>query len=376
MQEYYICIMNDSKIQKITGIVEKIIFNNKENGYHILNVELPNEKNGVIINAYHPIIYEGLSYEFEGEWSMHPKYGKQMKAKSVFEVPPNTKEGLKAYLSSSFFPGIGAAISKKIIQYFKDDVLRVFNEDIDKLLLVPGISPKKLEAIKESWQSNEEINEVMIFLQQFGISTAYAAKIHKHYGRGCVQKIKENPYTLARDIKGIGFKYADNIALEVGIKPDSEARIRACITHILESGSLDGHCYLIDEQITTKSIELLEVDINDRILDILSNMIKDREIVVLKVEGDENIRYYSKKIYYNEKYCANKIGELLLRNKNTTISNSLVNADSLSDEQRDAVIGVLSKGISILYGGPGCGKTFCTQNILKGAEKMNKKIAI
>lgn len=367
--------MSDTQSKKIVGIVEKIIFNNRDNGYHILSVELPNQKDTIVVNAWHPTIHEGLTYEFEGEWSTHPRFGKQMKAKSVFEVPPNTKEGLKAYLSSSFFPGIGPVIAGRIIGYFKDDVIRIFNEDIDKLLLVPGISPKKLEAIKRSWEDNEEINDVMMFLQQFGISTVYAAKIYKHYGKGCVQKIKENPYTLARDISGIGFKYADKIALEVGIEADSEERIRACIMHILESGSLDGHCYLIEEQITISSTELLGIDIRDRVSNILKYMIQDHEIMLYTFD-DEPVRYYSKKLYYNEKYCANKIGELLLKNKNIKISDSIVNTDSLSIEQKESVFGVLSKGVSILTGGPGCGKTYTTKTIVNILLRLNRNIAI
>lgn len=366
--------MSDNQSKKIIGIVDKIIFNNRDNGYHILSVELPNNEN-IVINAFHPTIHEGLTYEFQGDWTNHPRFGKQMKAKSIFEVPPNTKEGLKAYLSSSFFPGIGPSIAGKIISYFKDDVIRIFNEDIDKLILVPGISEKKLEGIKKSWSENQEINDVMMFLQQFGISTVYAAKIYKHYGKGCVQKIKENPYTLARDITGIGFKYADKVAMELGVDSNSEIRIRACIMHILESGSLDGHCYLLDEQITISSTELLGVDIRDRVDLILKYMVQDGEIMIQKVD-DEPIRYYSKKLYYNEKQCANKIGELLLQNKNIIISDSIVNTESLSVEQKKAVFGVLSKGVSILTGGPGCGKTYTTKTIVDVLLKLDKNLAI
>ena len=367
--------MGEKDDNKITGIVDRIIFSNKDNGYHILSVELPNKNDNIVVNAYHPVIHEGLTYEFIGEWTVHSIYGKQMKAKSVFEVPPNTKEGLQAYLSSSFFPGIGPVISKRIIEHFKDDVIRVFNEDIDKLLFVPGISPKKLEAIKKSWEDNDEINAIMVFLQQYGITTVYAAKIYKHYGKGCVEKIKENPYTLSRDISGIGFKYADKIALEVGIEPNSEQRIRACIIHILDSSSLDGHCYLLEEQITIKSTELLSVDIRDSVRNILKYMVQDSEIIIFK-HNDEEPRFYSKKLYYNEKYCANKIGELLLKNKDIKISDSIVNTDSLSVEQKESVFGVLSKGISILTGGPGCGKTYTTKTIVDVLLKLEKNIAI
>lgn len=367
--------MSELEGEKITGIVERIIFQNKGNGFHILSVELPNKRDNIVVSGSHPGIHEGLTYEFVGQWSTHPQFGKQMKAEKIFEVPPNTKEGLRAYLSSSFFPGIGPVISKKIIDFFKDDVIKVFNEDIDRLLLVPGISPKKLEAIKKSWEENQEINDVMMFLQQFGISTVYATKIYKHYGRGCVQKIKENPYSLARDISGIGFKYADKVAMEIGIDQNSEIRIRACIMHILENGSLDGHCYLLDEQITIASTELLGVDIRDRVDFILKYMVQDGEIMIQKVD-DEPIRYYSKKLYYNEKQCANKIGELLLQNKNIIISDSIVNTESLSVEQKKAVFGVLSKGVSILTGGPGCGKTYTTKTIVDVLLKLDKNLAI
>lgn len=366
-----------SNKQKITGIVERIVFKVIDNGYHVLSVELPNNEK-VNITASHPAIHEGLTYEFTGIWTNHPTFGKQLKADSVFEVPPNTKEGLRAYLSSSFFPGIGPVLSQKIIAYFKDDVIKIMNEDIDKLLLVPGISPKKLDAIKKSWKENDEINDIMMFLQQFGISTAYAAKIYKHYGKGCVQKIKENPYSLAMDVKGIGFMYADKIALEVGIEPDSEQRIQACIVHILESGTLDGHCYLLKEQITIQSTELLEVDIRERVANILNYMVRAGDIMIFEGE-EEEVRYYSKKIYYNEQMCANTIGRLLLGDINAISSDELLKGYtgvSLSDEQKDGVFGIVTKGVSILTGGPGTGKSTMTKAVVAALMNLRKKIIL
>jgi exodeoxyribonuclease V alpha subunit len=369
----------DKEPEKITGIVERIIFHNRDNGYHILSVELPNKRENVSVLSWYPKIHEGLTYEFVGEWVVNPRHGKQMKAKHTFEVPPNTKEGLKAYLSSSFFPGIGPVIAGRIIGYFKDDVIRIFNEDIDQLLLVPGISPKKLETIKKSWEDNEEINDVMMFLQQYGISTVYAAKIYKHYGKGCVRKIKENPYSLARDIKGIGFKYADKIAMELGIEPDSEARIRACIMHILENGSMDGHCYLVEEQITIASTELLAVDIRDKVSNILKYMCQDHEIVPFTVD-DEPIRYYSKKLYYNENHCANIVGRLLLENINAEIDEEKIlkgyKGVELSKEQKEGVFGIVTKGISILTGGPGTGKSTMTKAVVTALLNIGKTIAL
>ena len=366
--------------EKIVGIVERIIFHNRENGFYILSVELPNQKENAIINALHPNIHEGLTYEFIGNWDIHPRFGKQMKAKSVFEVPPNTKEGLRAYLSSSFFPGIGPVIAGRIIQHFGDDVIKIFNEDIERLISVPGISPKKLKAIKNSWQENSEINDIMMFLQQYGISTVYAAKIYKHYGKGCVQKIKENPYSMAKDISGIGFKYSDKIALEVGIEPDSEARIRACILHILESGSQDGHCYLLEEQITIESTNLLNVDIRDKVSNMLKYMIQDKEIMSISLENDNNVRYYSKKLYYNENHCANIVGRLLIQNMNASYDEDIIlkgyKGVNLSDEQKQGVFGIINKGVSILTGGPGTGKSTMTKAIVSALLNLDKTIAL
>lgn len=369
--------MSDIQKEKITGIVERIIFNNRDNGYHILSVELPNNKDNVVVNVYHPTIHEGVTYEFEGDWTVHPTYGKQMKAKTAFEVPPNTKQGLRAYLSSSFFPGIGPVTAKRIIDYFGDDVIKVFNEDIDKLLLVPRITKKMLEGIKQSWEENTEINDVMMFLQQFGISTIYATKIYKHYGKGCVEKIKNNSYELM-DIEGIGFKYADKIALEVGIEPDSEARIRACIRHILESGSLDGHCYLLEDQITVKSTELLGVDIREHVRNILKYMVQSNEIVIYQ-EDDMEPRFYSKKLYYNENKCANVIGRLLLNKYDAVTSDALLKGYrgvELSEEQMAGVYGIITKGVSILTGGPGTGKSTMTKAVVSALRNLGKSVGL
>lgn len=368
--------MNETSGEKVTGIVDRIIFQNRENGYNILNVELPGEKN-VTITVSHPKVHEGLTYEFEGKWTVHPKFGKQMQATAMFEIAPNTKEGLRAYLASSFFPGIGPVIANRIIKYFGDDVIKIFNEDIERLTLVPGISPKKLDVIKKSWEENDEINNVMMFLQQFGISTVYAAKIYKSYGKDCVSQIKENPYKMARDIDGIGFKYADKIAIELGLEEDSEERIRACISHILESGSLDGHCYLTKEQITNQSTELLNVDIRDKVENILKYMISDNEIKTLYLE-DENkdTRFYSKKLFYNEKKCANIIGDLLKNKFNVNIPEDTFDDSNLSDEQKSAVTGIVKEGISVLTGAAGCGKTHTTKTILDLFLNLNKEVSL
>ena len=169
---------DEKKPEKIVGLVERILFKNEDNGYHVLALEVDGMKDTTAI-LNHPNIFEGFTYEFTGEWTLHQKFGHQFKATSVFEVLPSTRDGLRSYLASSFFPGIGQTIANRIINFFDgEDVLKILNNDIDRLMDVPGISKSKLIGIKESWERNKEINDIMMFLQQHNISTLFAKKIY------------------------------------------------------------------------------------------------------------------------------------------------------------------------------------------------------
>ena len=191
--------------EKIIGLVERILFKNEDNGYHVLALEVDGMKDTTAV-LNHPNMFEGFTYEFTGEWTLHQKFGHQFKATSALEVLPSTRDGLRSYLASSFFPGIGPVIANRIINFFDgEDVLDIFNKNLDRLMDVPGISKSKLVGIKESWEKNKEINEIMMFLQKHNISTLFAKKIYEFYGKNCVSQILINPYRLAKDISGIGF---------------------------------------------------------------------------------------------------------------------------------------------------------------------------
>ena len=182
-------MIEENKSEKIIGLVERILFKNEGNGYHVLALEVDGLKDTMaIIN--HPNIFEGFTYEFTGEWTLHQKFGHQFKASSALEVLPSTRDGLRSYLASSFFPGIGPVIANRIINFFDgEDVLSIFNKNIDRLMDVPGISKSKLIGIKESWGKNKEINDIMMFLQENNISTLFAKKIYEFYGKNCVSQI-------------------------------------------------------------------------------------------------------------------------------------------------------------------------------------------
>ena len=363
---------------KIVGILDRIIFKNEDNGYHILNVDIPN-LNGMTVTITQPNLFEGVTYEFQGEWAIHPKFGHQFKADIAFEVQPSTKEGLRAYLQSSFFPGIGPVIANRIVEHFGDNIIDILNKDSDQLLKVSGISKAKLTAIKAAWEQNKEINDIMMFLQQFGISTLFASKIFEFYGRNCVSQIMTNPYKLANDISGVGFTLSDKIALKAGFAEDSPERIKACINFILEQGTMDGHCYLMTKQISTRSTELLKVDVKSKVQKFLDSLEKSNEIKTLIVPGEDK-RYYSRKIYFNETYCAEKVQSLKENEINIKIDDELVNYDdgniSLSEEQKNAVRGVLKHGISVLTGGPGVGKTLTTKTIVNVLKSLGKNFVL
>jgi exodeoxyribonuclease V alpha subunit len=366
--------------EKILGLVERILFKNEENGYHVLALEVDGMKDTTAV-LNHPNLFEGFTYEFTGEWTLHQKFGHQFKATSAVEVLPSTKDGLRSYLASSFFPGIGPVIANRIINYFDgEDVLEIFNKELDRLMDVPGISKSKLIGIKESWQKNKEINDIMMFLQNHNISTLFAKKIYEFYGKNCVSQILKNPYRLSKDISGIGFSYADRIALKVGFDTESIERLEACISFILDQGSNDGHSYLYENQIKTKSSELLKIDSKDKVSECLEILSRSNEIYDIQLEGDDSKRYYSKKLYNNEQYCAEKIHLLKSNSFKSKVDDSLFDKlqdnITLSDEQKAAVLGIVGEGVSVLTGGPGSGKTTSLKKLVKLLLSVGYELAL
>lgn len=369
----------EKKEEKVIGIVEKIIFKNEDNNYQVLSVSISGAKEDIKITITQPNIFDGLTYEFKGIWDAHSKFGKQFKAEFAFEKQPSTIDGIRAYLQSSFFNGIGPVIANRIIQHFGEDTIRILNEEPDKLLKVPGIAIGKLTAIKEAWEKNKEINEIMLFLQDHGISTLYSSKIFEFYGKDCVKQILHNPYKLASDISGIGFAFADKVALKVGFANDAPERIKAAINYMLEQSTTDGHCYLLQSQIATRSTELLKVNIKDKVQMHLDVLEKSQEIKTLKLNNEEK-RYYSRKLYFNETYCAEKIHALKENEVKVHLNEDLFSSDkdsiNLSDEQTAAVVGVMGHGISVLTGGPGVGKTQTTKKIVSVLHSLGRNVVL
>lgn len=373
--------------ETIRGIVDRVTFHNPENGWSVLRVlpfDNPHQQETVIVHQTK--VFAGATMEFHGAWTVHPKFGRQFKAADAFEKKPATTAALEKYLGSGLIKGVGPKTAKKIVNYFKENTLDIFEGEIDRLTEVQGIAQKKLEMIRDAWAEHRAIREVMMFLQSHGISTLFAVRIYKEYGDDAIRYVTEDPYRLASDFYGIGFFSADKVALSIGLERDSYQRIVAGIRHVLQASREFGHCYLMESQIKAQVESLLELDLRERLPDILHQMHRDDQLMVRELvtpEGSTEPCYYSKSLYYDELYVANKIsgmGSTVAVDQKRVESwiNRYCKSKSiaLSNEQADAVKGIAGERFSILTGGPGCGKTMTTNVLVKLLEAMRRKVML
>ena len=372
------------------GVIKRVTFHNPLNGYGILTVEVIDDdkiKDKVTVTVNQPKIFEGVTMNFTGTWSKHPKYGKQFKAESCYELPPATKDAVIRYLSSGFFPGIGPVTARKIVNYFGDEALEVFRNNINRLEEVQGINRKKLKVLKESWKENQEMNNIMLFLQEHMVSTTFSVKIYKEYGINSIPIIKKNPYRLASDINGVGFSMSDKLAMSLGFSDTGEERVTAAIHHILSNNQSDGHCYLTERQIKGRVKKLIGLDVSETVIKILNQEELEEKIVCInfsKDNGREERRYYSRDLYFDEKYVSEKVVRLAKKKYVSEISplrtelNKMISESDikLSNEQFDSVIGVLSNGLSILTGGPGVGKTTTVKFVYDMLISLGKDVLL
>lgn len=393
-------VLNNTRLEKLSGIVKRITFHSPESGWTVLKIS-PFDRPGdeVPVTVYQSKVFAGATMAFYGNWAHHPKFGEQFKAVKVEELKPATANALEKYLGSGLIKGVGPALAKRIVKHFGKDTLEVFDTDIDRLMEVPGIAKKKLKTIVAAWEEHKDIKDVMLFLQSYDISTLFAVKIYKTYGKEAIQVVSENPYRLAKDIYGIGFFSADKVALSMGLGNESEQRIRAAIEHVLAASREEGHCYLTTEQIIKQVNELLENKLDDQIKPLLDALeqagdIKTRQLAPpqgttkskANLSGTDVVAtcYYAPSIYYDEEYIAKKIKQL--NEHRVTVDSKRMDTwiakyrekygVSLSDEQQQAVTSISGCGFSVLTGGPGCGKTTTTRVLVGLLNAMGRKVVL
>jgi exodeoxyribonuclease V alpha subunit len=372
---------------RLSGIVERVTYHNAENGWSVLKVSPFNEPQKIVTVVIHQAkVFAGSSMEFYGVWTHHPQHGEQFKAERAIEKKPSTSAALEKYLGSGLIKNVGPKTAYKIVSFFKEDTLQVFEEHPDYLLKVPGIAEKKLLDIKNSWQEHRAVRDVMLFLQEYGISTLYAVKIYKAYGNEAVDKVSANPYQLARDIYGIGFFSADRIALNMGFEKDGIPRIEAGIKHVLAAARDNGHCYLLESQICRNTHELLETGTPGQITAILDSLIAAGEVKkrILPEDGREVAAYYANSLYFDERAVAERVKRWLgqsLAVDNGRIASWLERycrkqSIVLSEEQQAAVASIACLPFSVLTGGPGVGKTTTTRVLVKLLQAMNRHVVL
>ena len=372
------------------GYVSRIVYQNSENGYSVIALELTGQaaeeagEEQVAVGTF-PGIEKGDFIKITGEWVKHSSYGMQIKASSFSRAVPADIEAIKKYLSSGAIKGIGMKMAERIVEKFGEDSLRVIEEEPATLAKVKGISDKKAAEIAQAAAEKKNLRDAMMFLQQYGISLNMAVKIYNTYELEIYDLMRNNPYKLATDIEGIGFKTADAIAERAGISKNSEFRIKAGIIYVLKQAGGSGHTYLPKEVLKNAAAEMLEVS-DEEIEKNLMDLQISRQLISKNVRqpgGTEVTQVYETMLYYMELNVADRLLSLSLEDSSGAGEAERLLADferscgmSLDDEQKNAVVTAVTHGLTLITGGPGTGKTTTINALLYCFERLDISVSL
>ncbi len=357
--------MQDTNAGKkvIEGYVEGIIFRNEENGYTVLN--LMTDGHELTCVGVFEFVSEGEVLELTGEYVKHANYGEQFKVETYETKIPEDTVAIERYLGSGAIKGIGAALATRIVRRFGADTMRILDEEPERLSEVKGISDKKAREIAQQVAEKSEMRSAMMFLQQYGVSVSLGVKIYAKYGASVYSVLKENPYRLAEDIQGVGFRIADEIAGRIGIHTDSDYRIKSGMFYVLTLAAAEGHVYLPQHILLSKTSELLGVESSSMEKHVMDLAI-ERKIVIKEEETEQGTQrnIYASRFYYLELDTARQLQELNIQNEEDErkIRKRLEHIEKknkleLEDLQRQAVVEAVKNGVLVITGGPGTGKT-------------------
>ncbi|TGX79580.1 ATP-dependent RecD-like DNA helicase [Muribaculum intestinale] len=363
---------------KLRCVVEHITYQNEKNGWSVMKVKVKGYDNLVTLIGSLLDVPVGSVLLVDGDWRVDPKYGQQFVAQSWTEVMPATLYGIEKYLGSGLVKGIGPAYAKAIVSRFGLETIDVIENDIERLLEVPRLGKKPMEKIRDSWEKQKDIKEVMLFLQGHGVSPTFAAKIYRKYEKESIAKVKENPYQLADDIWGIGFKTADSIASKMGYEKNDPRRCRSGILYALNELAEEGHVYAEPEQLVEAASKLLEAE-ETPVRHALASMMEAKDVIA------DNDVIYLPPFYHAENGSARRLQSLL---SDTSLFNSDIAAepeaeygaksgDIVYDEvQQEAIQKALDSKVMVLTGGPGTGKTTTTQGIIAAFKARHMSILL
>jgi len=387
-------------MDNLSGSIERITFYNPENGYTVLRLR-PDRSRGIpglsrdgltTVVGNLPEINPGEHLKLQGRWVNHPKHGQQFNAEICMQTLPATVVGIKRYLGSGLVKGVGPRLAERIVNHFGRETLAIIDEHPQRLREVPDIGPKRTRKIARAWDEQRQVKEIMLFLHSHAVSTNLAVKIFKTYGNAAIATVKNNPYQLARDIYGVGFRTADKIAQDLGLTPDHPSRIEAGIVYALNEMTNDGHVFTPQEELTRRTVDLLAVE-KDLIPAALDRLAKDDRVrseliphikessertfprdTEIQAEYSSPVIYLTP-LYFGEKGVAERL--IILNESRVEIRNIVSRPDpNLTSEQQSAIKTALLNPISVLTGGPGTGKTTCLKSLITALESQKKRYAL
>ena len=374
----------------VDGVLERITFANEETGYTIARVAT--ERSGPdLLTVVGPLLGTqiGESLRLTGQWGSHPKYGRQFVVHSYTTVLPATIQGIRRYLGSGLIKGIGPMIADRMVSHFGVDILTVIEQEPERLIEVHGLGPKRTKKIAQAWEEQKAIKEVMVFLQGVGVSTSLAVRIYKTYGDASIGVVRNEPYRLASDVWGIGFKTADTIAQAMGIPHDSLERLKAGLQYTLSEAADNGHCFLPEPNLITEAAKILEVD-RDLITPCLEQLANDEGVIREPVPTGQGSVPAVYLVPFHRAESSLAGGLLGLLNTPTERLAAFTQLDwdkafawlrvrtgqDLAAEQTDAVKLALTRKVAVLTGGPGCGKSFTVRSIVELAAAKKARVVL
>ena len=366
--------------ETVTGYIDHVIFRNEENGYTVMVLKGMEEEQELTCVGTFPAITQGAAIEASGNYTTHPVYGKQFQISSYVEKMPEDALAVERYLGSGAIKGIGAALAARIVRRFGDDTMRIVEEEPERLAEIKGISEKKAMEIAEQMTEKADMRRAMIFLQKYGISLNLGAKIYQKYGQSVYGVLQENPYRLAEDISGVGFRIADDIASRIGIHTDSDYRIRSGMLYTLLQASGEGHIYLPKEELFSRASRLLGVDVS-YMEKHLMDMVVERKLILKETEEGTVVypkRYYNLELDSARMLCELNIlcpeDEYMIQKRIERIEKET--GTKLDEMQKQAVISAAQHGLFILTGGPGTGKTTTINAIIRYFEEEGAELRL
>ena len=365
-------------MEKLEGYIDHIIFRNSDNGYTVLVLSTSGEE----ITCVGTLSYvgEGEKVELQGQYISHPSYGEQFKIESYTVKAPEDEESVERYLGSGAIKGVGAALAARIVRHFAGDTIRIIEEEPERLAEIKGISERMAREIAAQVYEKRDMRKAMIFLQQFGITTALAVKIYQQYGPELYKVIQENPYRLAEDLSGVGFRIADEIAMRAGVQADSEYRVKCAVFYVLGQAGAEGNVFLPKERLMENAEQLLGVALSD-IDHYLTDLAVERKIVI-KQEEDQT-RVYSASAYFVEMSTARMLCDLNMKGEvdESAVLTKIASIEKetgtiLDEKQKEAVTEAVRCGLLVITGGPGTGKTTTINTLISYFESEGLQILL